>query len=160
MTPKLVTARILTPSVLGTLVLGLMIFASLKVRERDFRKVVGTPNLEATYHALLTITALEENPAENHLFLPSVSLGNDLDKHISWGLTAPTKTGDYIYTSYTPPGFVAPYVVFHVLNLDVSRANLARFNFVLGAIASIVLFSFLRQLLSSLEAVTKLRVAS
>jgi len=51
----------------------------------------GAQNLEVTYHVLLTVTALNEDPVKNYWYLPTVSLGRELDKHIPWGATVPTK---------------------------------------------------------------------
>ncbi len=104
--------------------------------------MTGARNLEATYHVLLTVTALNESPAENHWYLPSVSLGREADKHIPWGASVPTKTGDYIYTSFTPAGFLAPYFWFKAFDLEPSLKNLARFNFFLGC-ASVFTFFYL-----------------
>jgi len=86
----------------------LLLIFSLSLRQQDFKRVTGAQNLEATYHVLLTVTALDESSAANHWYLPTVSLGGETNKHIPWGVTVPTKTGDYIYTSFTPPGFLAP----------------------------------------------------
>ena len=66
--------------------------------------------MQASYHALLTARELGESGFEMHGFLPTVSLGREGDKGISWGATLPTKNGDMIYTSFLPPVFIAPYL--------------------------------------------------
>lgn len=131
----------------GFIVLILFFTVSFSIRSNDFNKVTGVDNLEASYHVLLTIKALKSNPIENHWFLPTVSLGQSLDKNIPWGATVPTQTGDYIYTSFTPPGFLAPYIVFNSLKLEVSEKNLARFNFILGSLVSLILYALLVKML-------------
>ena len=90
----------------GAIVLMVLLAISYSIRDKDFASVTGASNLEASYHVLLTMKALKASPAESHWFLPIVSLGNKLDKNISWGATVPTRKGDYIYTSFTPPGFL------------------------------------------------------
>jgi hypothetical protein len=136
-----------SPLFWGVFALILLLISSLSLRQQDFKRVTGAQNLEATYHVLLTVTALNESPAENHLYLPSVSLGKEADKHIPWGATVPTKTGDYIYTSFTPLGFLAPYFWFKAWDLKPSAKNLARFNFILGGLSIFTLFFLLLSLL-------------
>ena len=135
--------------ILGTFVLIIFLAVSFFIRKADFRDTTGVQNLEATYHALLTVKALKESPVKNHWLLPSVSLGQKSDKYIRWGATIPTKTGDYIYTSFTPPGFIAPFVVFDTFHIQVSIKNLARFNFVLGSLTSLILFALLLKMLAA-----------
>ena len=136
-----------SPLFWGVFALILLLISSLSLRQQDFKMATGAQNLEATYHILLTVTALNESPAENHWYLPSVSLGSDADKHIPWGATVPTKTGDYIYTSFTPPGFLAPYFWFKAFDLEPAVKNLARFNFFLGGVSVVTLFFLLASLL-------------
>lgn len=131
----------------GFLILLLLLSISFLIRHKDFKQVAGVPNLEATYHVILTINALKSSPIENHWLLPTVTLGKELDKNIPWGSTVPTKTGDYIYTSFTSPGFLAPYFVLGLSHSAPSEENLAGFNFVLGSIASFVLFALLIRIL-------------
>ena len=131
----------------GVFILTLLLIFSLILRQQNFKEVSGAQNLEATYHMLLTVTALNESPTENHWYLPTVSLGRDSDKHIPWGAAVPTKTGDYIYTSFMPPGFLAPYFWFKVFDLEPSIENLAYFNFALGSLSAFALFLLLVELL-------------
>jgi len=128
-----------TPILYAFIALATMLALSFGLRKSDFTDVAGSQNLEASYHVLLTVKALDESPARNHLFLPSVSLGNEADKQIPWGATVPTKTGDYIYTSFNFPGFVAPYLWFKSFGIEQSITNLAYFNILLGAISSLTL---------------------
>ncbi len=136
-----------SPLFLGVFALILLLIFSLSLREQDFKRVNGAQNLEATYHILLTVTALNESSAENHWYLPSVSLGREADKNIPWGATVATMTGDYIYTSFPPLGFLAPYFWFKAFDLEPSVKNLARFNFFLGGVSVFTLFFLLISLL-------------
>lgn len=69
----------------GVLVVLLMLVVSFFIRVGDFEKVPPAPNMEASYHVILTMSALKESPIVNHWFLPTVSLGGTLDKNIPWG---------------------------------------------------------------------------
>ncbi|MDF3054773.1 MAG: hypothetical protein K0Q74_680 [Gammaproteobacteria bacterium] len=125
----------------------LLLLISFEIKHKDFKQVTGSQNLEATYHTILTIKAFKSSPIENHWYLPTVTLGKNEDKYIPWGATVPTKTGDYIYTSFTSPGFLAPYLAFELFNLEPSEKSLAYFNFLLGSAVSLVLFIFLLKIL-------------
>jgi hypothetical protein len=81
-------------------------------------------NYDATYHALLTIKALNETSITQHHLLPIVSLGEERDKNIPWGATIPDKYGNYYYTSFPIGGFVFPYLIFKIFNLDISVNSL------------------------------------
>jgi hypothetical protein len=140
--------KLCEPFFFGILILTLLLVISFNLRRHDFNNITGAQNLEATYHVLLTITALNESPIKNHWYLPSVSLGGDSNKHIPWGATVPTRTGDYIYTSFTPSGFLAPYFLFKIFDLETTIQNLAYFNFFLNCISTFILFSLLTQILT------------
>lgn len=131
----------------GVLVVLLMLVVSFFIRVGDFEKVPPAPNMEASYHVILTMSALKESPIVNHWFLPTVSLGGTLDKNIPWGATIPTSTGDYVYTSFASSGFLAPYFTFSALNIEFSLENLAKFNFVIGALSALIIYTWLSQLL-------------
>lgn len=128
-------------------ILAIMQLSTLFLRWHDFNDLAGAQNLEAPYHVLLTVTALNETKASNHWYLPTVTLGGDANKYISWGATVPTKTGDYIYTSFTPIGFLAPYFWFNVFELTPSIKNLAYFNYLLGTLSVLTVFILLKNLL-------------
>jgi hypothetical protein len=129
------------------LALAAMLALSFSLRKNDFIELGGSQNLEASYHVLLTVRSLDQNPVENHFFLPIVSLGSAEDKQIPWGATVPTKNGDYIYTSFNFPGFVAPYLWFKIFSIEQSATNLAYFNVLLGCICSIMLLALCYSLL-------------
>lgn len=129
--------------IMGALVIVLFLTISLGIRTNDFNKVTGAGNVESTYHTLLIVKSLQNSKIENHWFLPTITLGQARDKYISWGATVPTKTGDYIYTSFPSLGFLAPYVAFSIFNIDVNEENMAYFNFSIGALVSIILYLLL-----------------
>jgi hypothetical protein len=135
------------PFLYAVVILALMLFTSYQLRSAEFDRIDGAPNIIATYHTLLTVTALDESPAAEHFFLPTVSLGRDIDKHIPWGATRPTSSGDFIYTSFYSPGYVAPYLWFKAWNLAITEHNLVVFNFVLGCLSTLILFLLLNTLL-------------
>ncbi|WP_157739699.1 hypothetical protein [Paenibacillus kribbensis] len=74
-------------------------------------------NIDASYHVLLTIDALNENSIKDHLFLPIVSLGSVGNKYISWGAAVPNEKGNYFYTSFPQLGFIIPYLFFCLFGL-------------------------------------------
>jgi hypothetical protein len=134
-------------TVLSFIAITLIFAAAVFVRLADFRTVTGTPNLEATYHVLLTIKSLEDVPiSESHL-LPLVTLGNPMDKFIPWGATIPTKDGDFVYTSFPPLGFVVPYFIFKAGSLSVTPQNLIAFNCLLGLISALLLWNLVRKII-------------
>lgn len=135
------------PAVWGSLLMILMVLTAYRLRLPEIEKISGAQNMEATYHVLLTATALDESPLASHWLLPTVSLGRAADKNIPWGATIPTRTGDYVYTSFTPAGFIAPYLWFKALGQAPSAANLAIFNVLLGAVTAYGLFLLLLSLL-------------
>lgn len=95
-------------------------------------------NYDATWHTLLTVQAYSETPISDHLFLPIVSLGKETDKNIPWGATIPDDKGNYYYTSFSPAGYVAPYLFFKVLGLEVTEQNLYLYNSILYLISALL----------------------
>lgn len=138
-----------TPIFYALLALSAMLVLSFSLRNNDFIELGGSQNMEASYHVLLTVKAMDKSPAANHLFLPTISLGNDADKKIPWGATIPTKLGDYIYTSFNFPGFVAPYLWFKTFNIEQNATNLSYFNVILGGISSLILLALCYSLVRS-----------
>ena len=43
---------------------------------------LNVTNIDASYHVLLTVRALNETPASIHHFLPTVTLGRELDRFL------------------------------------------------------------------------------
>ncbi len=111
-------------------------------------------NEDATYHQLLTLNALEDNFAINHLFLPIVNFGRDTDKYIPWGGAVSDIKGNYFYTSFYSPGFVLPYFVLKAFHLDLSFANLYWFNTFLFLLFCIV-FLYLLYIIFGKEKILK-----
>ncbi|HEX8412809.1 MAG TPA: hypothetical protein VF637_02845 [Sphingomicrobium sp.] len=109
----------------------------------------GAPNLEAPYHVLLTVSSLNETPVARHHLLPTVSLGSVYDKNISWGATLRLPSGDYVYTSFASPGFLAPFAFFKLTDLRITLRNLMMFNFFLQAVAVLALATLLKSVTRS-----------
>lgn len=95
------------------LLLCLCLSISFVARYKQFNNVTGVQNLEASYHVLLTIHSIQQNPLTAHWLLPTVSLGQENDKDIPWGATVPTKSSTqgggklYLYKLHSY-GFYSP----------------------------------------------------
>ena len=107
----------------------------LRTTHHDSNRYV-IDNIDASYHVLLTIKALQSTPFGVHKFLPIVSLGNPEDKNIPWGATVPDSYGNYYYTSFSPLGFFIPYLYFEATGYDLTIENLAFFNMLIHLIAT------------------------
>jgi hypothetical protein len=103
-----------------------------KINEKNYY------NEDATHHVLLTITAYDKTPASIHKFLPIVTLGEPEDKNIPWGATIPDAYGNYYYTSFSPAGFLAPYLFFKIFQAPVNEIGLYIFNSILYALCFLV----------------------
>ncbi len=95
-------------------------------------------NNDATYHVLYTMQCYEETPIITHKFLPIVSLGDKEDKYIPWGACVEGNEGNYYYTSFSPVGFVAPYVFVKMFNLPINIYSLYAFNCIIQ-VATLIL---------------------
>lgn len=103
---------------------------SVAFRIGDWSKTY--PSIEATYHSLLTMQALLENPLDDHLGLPTVSLGGPENHGIPWGATVPTQSGAYIYTSFPPLPWLLPSLVLKVSGGQVDLVSLFWLGALLG----------------------------
>lgn len=108
----------------------LLVAASVFLRYPKINSAVSN-NDDANYHMLLTLTAYSQTPANAHKFLPLVSLGFPEDKNISWGATVQDKSGNYYYTSFYTPGFIAPYIFMKITGMEFTKTSLFWFNSVL-----------------------------
>lgn len=104
---------------------------------------------DATWHTLLTMQAYDETPISQHKFLPIVSLGGVDNKGISWGATIPDKEGNFYYTSFSPAGFVLPYLFIKVFRLPINEKSLYYFNTLLFAISAVLWAFFLKTIYKS-----------
>lgn len=93
-------------------------------------------NSDATWHVLYTIEAYNETPASEHLFLPLVSLGTEQDKYIPWGACALGRNGNYYYTSFSPLGYLLPWIFMKLFAPSVSEGSLYLFNSLLFAVSA------------------------
>lgn len=117
----------------------LLFAVSAGLRVARFDPGHNVRNLDASYHVLLTVKTLSETPASVHRFLPLVSLGKPTDKYISWGATVPDARGNYYYTSFSPLGFVVPYVAFSVTGAELTLRNLLYLGLALHYVAALLL---------------------
>ena len=90
----------------------LMFFVSAAIRW-SWRNDRIVSNIDASYHVLLTVDAMNQTPASVHRFLPIVTLGRPLDRDVRFGASVRGPGGIYYYTSFPPLGFVAPWAFFH-----------------------------------------------
>lgn len=125
---------------IGALLVALAFAGSFLFRLSDMRDGVGARNLEASYHVLLTLEALDASPGSDHSYLPIVSLGRPQDKGLVWGLTVPSSKGDYFYTSFFATGFLLPYAALKSVDAPFTLRNLALFNGMLGLAGSLLFF--------------------
>lgn len=130
----------------GTLLVVALFMISALIRLPEMREGVGARNLEASYHVLLTMEAMDRSAAREHLWLPTVSLGAPMDKGIIWGATVRMKSGHQIYTSYFPAGFLLPYGALKALGAEFSLQNLVYFNMTLGLAGAVLFFLLAAQI--------------
>lgn len=124
------------------LLLSLAIIISVISSLCRFPKDVNSINFEnsdATYHTLLTMQAYDETDVSIHHFLPIVTLGHESDKGIPWGATIPDNYGNYYYTSFSPFGYVLPYLFCKFFSLPISFTSLYLFNSILYFISIILI---------------------
>lgn len=138
-----------SPVTYATIIIAILLFISFQLRKDDFNEQKAATNIAASYHTLLTVKSLDQSPASDHYFLPTVSLGGAENKGIPWGVTVPTPKGDYIYTSFYTPAFMAPYAWFKLLGQDSTTTNLAHFNFLISSATTFLLFLLCYRLLIS-----------
>lgn len=122
---------------IAVLSLFLAYILSILLRLDNFQTKVGSENLEATYHAAWTMTALSNSSVDEHFLLPTVTLEPHKNNDIHWGATVPTPKGSYIYTSFPSLGFLIPFFTLEKLNLPFDVFTLAIFNSLVGLIAAL-----------------------
>ncbi len=108
-------------------------------------------NSDATWHTLLTLKCYEETSSDVHKYLPIVSLGEKDDKGIPWGATVPDDKGNHYYTSFSPAGYVFPYIFMKVFHLPISEESLYIFNTILFILSGIVWMYFIKDVFSKSE---------
>jgi len=126
---------------LGVAAVLALFVASILIRLNDFRSDIGTENLDAAYHSLLTVKAIAARPISESGLLPIVTLSNPLDRWISWGATLPTAKGDFVYTSFPSAGFFVPALLAKLLHIQPSLHYMMAFGCMLGLTSSLLLYS-------------------
>lgn len=105
-------------------------------------------NSNATWHTLFTLKCYDETSSDVHKYLPIVTLGNADDKGIPWGAAVPDDKGNYYYTSFSPAGYVLPYIFMKVFHLQISEESLYIFNTMLFILSGIVWMYFIKDVFS------------
>jgi hypothetical protein len=123
----------------------LLVAVSIIIRIHDF-KYNDFYNSDATWHVLHTLRCYEKTSVSIHKFLPIVTFDAAEDKFITWGATIPDQYGNYYYTSFSPAGFVAPYLFMKLLHIPISAMGLYTFN----SILLILCFIFIARLFCKL----------
>jgi hypothetical protein len=134
------------------LLLPITLFFALSVAVRLWRydERLVPSNIDATYHVLLTVRAMNETPIAVHRLLPIVTLGRPLDRDVRFGDAVRAPNGIYYYTSFPPLGFVAPWAFFRVTRLSATPRNLMLFNFGLHYAATLLLALLVAEALAGL----------
>jgi len=131
-------------TILIALALGSVLIRFPKANENFY-------NADATYHVLLTMKAYDETPISVHKFLPIVSLGQPEDKFIPWGATVPDKFGNYYYTSFSPIGFLVPYLFIKFFHLPFSHNSLYIFNSILYVMCMFLIVKLFIKLFDNID---------
>jgi hypothetical protein len=103
-------------------------------------------NSDASYHVLLTMTAFKNFDLLDHFFLPLVTY-NQLSLNIPWGAAMASQNGAFFYTSFSGIGFLVPYLIFEMLNLDINLLNLFLFNTFLMVLSLMLIIKLLFNLM-------------
>ena len=90
---------------LGLIVVLLISAGAFWIKYNDFKNGRGVENIQATYHALLTINSLSSLPLSESMLLPTVNFNSYMDKNIPWAAAVKTIDGNYVYTSFPSLGF-------------------------------------------------------
>ena len=98
-------------------------------------------NIEATWHVMHTVNSLESSGIADHYLLPTITLGNPLDKGIGWGAAAATSSGHLIYTSFYSPAFIFAALVLKTLPFLDSFSAVVSANIALGVISALLTYS-------------------
>ncbi len=133
----------------GMLILICMSAASFSIKYNDLKHGYGVENIQATYHALLTINSLSSLPVSESALLPTVNYNGD--KNIPWAAALKTIDGNYVYTSFPSLGFAVPYLTLRLFNASLSLKNLFFFNSTLWFLSLITFFSALYITLRNVE---------
>ncbi|WP_242396849.1 hypothetical protein [Clostridium butyricum] len=97
-------------------------------------------NSDATWHTLLTIEAYDQNPISIHKFLPINTFGDESNKFITNGPSLINDIyGNNYYISFSPVGFVAPYLFMKAFGLPINELSLYIFNSILCLLSLILL---------------------
>lgn len=121
-------------------VVALSFMVTVVWRVNSYSPNLDVTNIDASYHALLTMKSLQQGDGGEHLFLPIVTLTEDnAEKYISWGSTIPDGKGNYYYTSFPQLGFVVPLLLLNMFHAEITIVNLMYINFLIEAVTIVLL---------------------
>lgn len=144
----------------GLLLVLILLTCAFFIKYNNFKNDRGIENIQATYHALLTINSLSSLPVNESALLPTVNFSGDINKNIPWAAAVKTSEGNYIYTSFPSLGFVAPYVTLRALNAALSMKNLFLFNSALSVLTTTVFFTMVYLLTSTCSSEIRKSIAA
>jgi len=122
-------------------VITLFFAASVIIRISDFNQSNDIQNIDASYHVLLTMNAIDQAGIKSSSLLPLVSLTTDsAGPAVPWGATVKGNDGLFYYTSFPQIGFALPSIIFDYGHIPVTLFNLMLFNMLVGYISVILLF--------------------
>lgn len=111
---------------------------SVQARLAEPSYLLGADGIEATYHALWTMQALDASPVAAHGFLPTVVIEPVAGDVLRWGATRATPGGALIYTSFPPLGFLAPWWGLTGVGAPLTLQSLFLFNTVAGLVTALL----------------------
>lgn len=109
---------------IGFIIVIIMFAITFWIKYNDVNNGRGVENIQATYHALLTVNSLSSLPVKESMLLPTVNFNSYMDKNIPWAAAVKTIDGNYVYTSFPFLGFALPYVLLRIVGADLNIPNL------------------------------------
>ncbi|EMC3651093.1 hypothetical protein [Citrobacter braakii] len=125
----------------GLIVVLLISAGAFLIKYNDFKNGRGVENIQATYHALLTINSLSSLPLSESMLLPTVNFNSYMDKNIPWAAAVKTIDGNYVYTSFPSLGFALPYALLRIVGANLNISDLFFVNSLFLFFAIVFFFS-------------------
>ena len=125
----------------------LAIVVSLIVRAPHLTRALGIHGENASSHVLITLKSYEQNPVNEHYFLPIYQYAGAPNADINNMPPASLKTehGHHIYVSFPALGYFIPYVFLKTFSLPINEYGLRSFNLTLHLVFGFLLFVMLRR---------------
>ena len=119
---------------------GVLLLVSCVVRYTNLDPSVEVRNIDATYHAALTGTALSQRSIKDSLLLPTVTLSDDTQRFIPWGSTIPDRDGYYYYVSFPMLSFAIPYLTIKSTGTSHVLEKILVVNFLIELVSAVLLY--------------------